>query len=242
MVAASLFPVAAPRIEGAALRSREAKSGPPPPEGLCGRGGGGGGGLLVVMGGGILSILFDPVPDSQQTVPLVQELVLCKIFEGRVQSEDMDAGKQNPGHFPEFVGLLVGLGFDSSTFFVKQHLPFPGQDAVRSISSQSRAKNPVTHVPEQEPWSFLLSLMDGLLVGGLAGLLGELVVVASTGLLLFSRLGITSSGGNFPSNICFDTQHFMLVLQIPFMSKIASQKPDNLSATQTPGHFSKGWK
>ena len=28
--------------------------------------------------------------DSQQTVPLLQELVLCKMFEGLLHSEDMD--------------------------------------------------------------------------------------------------------------------------------------------------------
>ena len=50
---------------------------------------------------------------------------------------------------------------------------------------------------------------------------------------------MTTPSGTFPpSKICLDTQHFIVDEQIPGISKIASQKPDSLSATQTPGHFS----
>jgi len=94
VVPASLLPVAALRIDGAAFKSKEAKSGPPPPggAGLCGLGvvlfGAGLG--VVLLGAGVLSLDDDPDFDSQQTVPLLQELVLCKILEGLVHREDID--------------------------------------------------------------------------------------------------------------------------------------------------------
>ena len=93
----------------------------------------------------------------------------------------------------------------------------------------------------QLPWSELVCL--GLAV---AGLLGVLVVVTSgfSGVfwfeLVFLEGGITNPAGTFsPSKICFDTQHFILDEQMPGTSRIASQKPESLSATHTPGHFSK---
>ena len=58
--------------------------------------------------------------------------------------------------------------------------------------------------------------------------------------LVFLEGGIINPAGIFsPSKICFDTQHFILDEQMPGTSRIASQKPESLSATQTPGHFSK---
>ena len=84
--------------------------------------------------------------DSQQTVPLLQELVLCKMLEGLLHNEDMDWGKQKPGHLT----FSFGFGFDSFTFFVLQHLPFPGHSAFLSISSQSKAKKPLTQVPPSQ--------------------------------------------------------------------------------------------
>jgi hypothetical protein len=71
-------------MAGAALKRSEVKSGPPPPEGLCGAGLGGGvrGGRAVVRRGGVfcfsLISLFEVPPperDSQQTVPLLQNLI-----------------------------------------------------------------------------------------------------------------------------------------------------------------------
>ena len=60
-----------------------------------------------------------------------------------MQRLDMDWGRQNPGHLAVMGG---GEGL-LPTFLVKQHLPLPGQSAFLSISSQRRAKNPVTQVP-----------------------------------------------------------------------------------------------
>jgi hypothetical protein len=58
--------------------------------------------------------------------------------------------------------------------------------------------------------------------------------------LVFLEGGIINPAGTFsPSKICFDTQHFILDEQMPGTSRIASQKPESLSATHTPGHFSK---
>ena len=54
-------------------------------------------------------------------------------------------------------GLFVCLGGDpplfppSSTFLVRQQRPFPGQVALRSISSHRRVKNPETQVPRHPP-------------------------------------------------------------------------------------------
>ena len=47
---------------------------------------------LYLFGAGVLLLLlFDDAGfDSQHTVPLLQELVLCKMLEGLEQSEDMD--------------------------------------------------------------------------------------------------------------------------------------------------------
>ena len=87
--------MAALRIVGAALSKSEVKSGPPPLGGLCGRGAGGGAGRFVVVrvgGGGVRSMALE-LPgsrDSQHTVPLLQDLVLCRIFEGFVHKLDMD--------------------------------------------------------------------------------------------------------------------------------------------------------
>lgn len=58
-----------------------------------------------------------------------------------------------------------------------------------------------------------------------------------TSILFCCLLGKTTSSGNFPSKICLETQHFMLDEQILWTSKMASQNPESLSATQTPGHF-----
>jgi hypothetical protein len=56
--------------------------------------------------------------------------------------------------------------------------------------------------------------------------------------LVFLEGGIINPAGTFsPSKICFDTQHFILDEQMPGTSRIASQKPESLSATHTPGHF-----
>ena len=102
---------------------------------------------LYLFGAGVLLLLlFDDAGfDSQHTVPLLQELVLCKMFDGLEQSEDMDWGKQNPGHLIGLAGFL----FWGLTFLVRQHLPLPGQMAFLSISSQSNAKKPLTQVPSQ---------------------------------------------------------------------------------------------
>ena len=48
----------------------------------------------------------------------------------------------------------------------------------------------------------------------------------------------TLPDGSFPLKSCFETQHLRSVLQMPSTLRIASQKPDNFSATQTPGHVS----
>ena len=45
------------------------------------------------MGGGVRSTALGELPgslDSQQTVPLLQDLVLCRILEGLVHRLDMD--------------------------------------------------------------------------------------------------------------------------------------------------------
>ena len=72
-----------------------------------------------------------------------------------------------------------------------------------------------------------------------------MVVTSGSGFLLelvFLDGMISPAGGVSPSKICLETQHFMFDEQIPGTSRIASQKPDSLSATQTPGHFSMGNK
>ena len=196
---------------------------------------------LYLFGAGVLSLTPFELFDSQHTVPLLQELVLCNILEGFEQSEDIDWGKQNPGHLIGLAGLLF-WGFES-TFLVRQHLALPGHVAVLSISSQSNAKKPLTQVPEQVSES---ELCLGLDVGSW-GLLGELVVVTSglSGFWFWFVFldGITNPAGIFsPSKICFETQHFILDEQMPGTSKMASQKPESLSATHTPGHFSMGNK
>ena len=55
--------------------------------------------------------------DSQQTVPLLQELVLCKMLEGLLHSEDIDCGKQNPGHLIFFGGFGFFSPFVSGNTF-----------------------------------------------------------------------------------------------------------------------------
>ena len=106
---------------------------------------------------------------------------------------DIIWGKQMPGHgclccccfcdagggwFLVGGGLLVCRGGDpppllpllpeppSSTFLVKQHLPFPGQETLLSISSQRRVKNPETQVPRQptKPPSFFASVFGAVVV------------------------------------------------------------------------------
>ena len=56
-----------------------------------------------------------------------------------------------PGHlsfvFGNGLGVVVLSGLDFSTFLVRQHLPLPGQWALRSIASHNKAKKPVTQVP-----------------------------------------------------------------------------------------------
>jgi hypothetical protein len=81
------------RGAGAALKRADVKSGPPLFEaGLCGLGRCVGLFVVVLFGAGVLLLLlFDDAGfDSQHTVPLLQELVLCKMLEGLEQSEDMD--------------------------------------------------------------------------------------------------------------------------------------------------------
>ena len=233
VVPASWLPVAALKIVGAALKRRDVRSGPPPEDGLWGNEGGGRGGRTVVGGGGGFrtSEASFPFLDSQHTVPLLQDSVLCKMLEGSLHKDDIDWGRQNPGHFlggpldPDFSGGL----FLVSTFFVMQHLPCAGHLAFRSISSQSKAKNPVTQVPAHDP-------SDNLVTSGVGVDLGvEDVVVTS----LF-REGITNSLGGLAESLksCLETQHFMLLAQMALTSRTASQNPASLSATQTPGHFS----
>lgn len=104
---------------------------------------------------------------------------------------------------------------------------------MRSISSHSSAKNPVTHVPVQPPGGVLLLTSD-LGVGVDLGVDVLTVVVSRDGLT-------TNSEGLLllPSlNICLETQHFIFEAQMASTSRMASQKPANLSATHTPGHFS----
>ena len=61
----------------------------------------------------------------------------------------------------------------SSTFLVRQHLPFPGQETLRSISSQRRVKNPETQVPRHptKP-SFLASVFGAVVVRFVVGVVG----------------------------------------------------------------------
>ena len=79
-------------------------------------------------------------------------------------------------HTPGHLSLVFGAGFGVvfgffgfSTFFVKQHLPFPGQWAFLSMASHSNAKNPVTQVPMHcSVPPFPVSLLGGpeCLLGG----------------------------------------------------------------------------
>ena len=182
---------------------------------------------MTGLGGLRTSETSFPVRDSQHTVPLLHDSVLCKMLDGFVHRELIDCGKQNPGHF---LGDWGSEGrSEDSTFLVMQHRPLAGHCAFRSISSHSRAKNPVTHVPEHDPGGNLLTSALG--VGVDLGV--ELVVVTSV------RDGITNSGGKLPdSKICLETQHFIFCAQMESTSRMASQKPASLSATHTPGHFS----
>ena len=235
---APLLPVAALMSWGATPKSRLVMSPPPPPpDGLGGLRGGGGG--FVGFGRvGFLSVL----DDLQQTVPFWQLLPLT-IVDGEEQNEDMICGMQTPpGHFSLSLGGLgvvaFGLGrLGEPTFsFATQQTALPLHFAFRSISSisfrpQSRAKNPPTQVPLQT-----LSPLDGLLFGGD---LFVVVVVLSVvdGTPFFP--GKINSAGYLPLKIALATQHLSPLLQRPSMLRIVSQTSASLSATQTPGHFSK---
>ena len=153
---------------------------------------------------------------------------------------------QTPGHSFSLFFFLGGGGgrledeedgLLSSTLLVMQHLPFPGHLTDRSISSQRRAKKPVTQVP--------LHLLPLFLGGGFGGFGFLVVVVVVRGLgvvllllLLLLLLGMMSCGGGLLPKSCLATQHLRSDLQRPPMSRMASQKPDSLSATHTPGQVS----
>lgn len=117
------------------------------------------------MGGGVLSSGFfsgTPAFLSQQRVPFLQLLVLATILAGGLHKPIITLGMQTPGHFLDLGGSgsggRVGRGGVGGGLFcvgglggalVMQQRPLPGQMARRSISSQRRAKNPVTQVPRQ---------------------------------------------------------------------------------------------
>jgi hypothetical protein len=114
---------------------------------------------------------------------------------------DIICGKQMPGQgcrcccfwggggkcdFGGLVGRFVCRGGvalpPSSTFLVRQQRPFPGQVTLRSISSQSKVKNPDTQVPRQptKPSLFCGSGCFGfaVVVVRFVVVLGAFVVVA----------------------------------------------------------------
>lgn len=152
----------------------------------------------------------------------------------------MSCGIQTPGHLI-LGGLVDGLWLLlPSTLLVMQHFPCPGHSTLLSISSHNKAKNPVTQVPLQSPLLFFLGgeeFFFGLLVVVVVVVVVLSVVVLRFGGSLFS-LGMMSCGGTLPPKTCLATQHLRLDLQRPSMSRMASQKPESRSATQTPGHVS----
>ena len=154
--------------------------------------------------------------------------------------------------------LLVGA-------FVMQHLPLPGQIAFLSISSRSREKNPVTQVPRQRFSRGIsnVGLFTGFSFFGFSCFTTCTAVVVSAASIISSSSSldalsslspllslqrsscfgmISSSGVASSSNIFFATQHLRLGLHRSSISKIASQKHEILSATQTPGQTPEGWK
>ena len=157
VLAVSELPVAAPMSAGARLMKSELRSGP---AGRCCCGGGVGLGRRT--GGG--SVVPDrsswPLPWSQQKESLEQELVPATILEGAAHSSNMTLGIHTPGHTVTLGGGggrrggwawgrgRPGLGLGGRLLdLVKQQRPFPGHTALRSISSQSSEKKPVTQVP-----------------------------------------------------------------------------------------------
>lgn len=186
----------------------------------------------------------------------------------------MVEGRQTPGHFKSF-GLLgagrggLGLGalvvvlvsvgglFLVGGAFVMQHRPLPGQMAFLSISSHSKEKKPVTHVPRHR---FSIGISnEGFFTGffGFSCFTTCTAVVVSAASIIsssssfdsFSSLSplslhrsscfgiISSSGVSSSSKIFFATQHLRLGLHRSSISKIASQKHEIRSATQTPGQI-----
>lgn len=147
--------------------------------------------------------------------------------------------------------LLVGA-------FVMQQRPLPGQIAFLSISSQSKEKNPVTQVPRQRfsrgisnvglftgfsffGFSLFFTTWTAVVVSAASMIsssssLDSLSFLSPLSLQRSSCFGmISSSGVSSSSKIFFATQHLRLGLHRSSISKMASQKHEILSATQTPG-------
>jgi len=176
--------------------------------------------------------------DRQQTVPFWQALFPLGTT---VHTEDIIWGMHTPGQPGVLGGLGVFPGLPSS-FLVTQQRPLPGHLAERSSSSQRRAKKPETQVPLQR-FPSSLGVGFGLLVVVVVVLfVVVLFVVVDLGLGVVRRppcwLGMTSSGGGSSPKSCFATQHLSWFLQRWSTSRMASQKPESLSATQTPGQLS----
>ena len=193
---------------------------------------------FLLGAGVVLGFFFSSSLDLQQTVPLEQSRLPLTMTP---QTPDMAWGMQAPGHFSFFCSLALLLVF-LSTFSVMQHLPLPGHSPFGSILSHNMAKRPLTQVPLQLP-PLLEELFLGLLVVvrrgfGVVVVVVVLVVVFFFFLSSLSSPGMINSGGVLPPKICLATQHLNSDLQRPSMSRMASQKLDNRSATQTPGQFS----
>jgi len=144
---------------------------------------------------------------------------------------------------------------------VIQQRPLPGQIAFLSISSQRREKKPVTHVPRHlfskgisndglfSGFSFLgfscfttcaaVTVSAGSMISSSSS--SSLVSFFPLSLLSLQRSScfgmMSSSGVSSSSKIFFATQHLRFGLQRSSISKIASQKHEIRSATQTPGQI-----
>ena len=149
-----------------------------------------------------------------------------------------------------------------------QQRPLPGQIAFLSISSQRREKKPVTHVPRHlfsrgisndglfSGFSFLgfscfttcaaVTVSAGSMISSSSSSSSSLVSFFPLSLLSLQRSScfgmMSSSGVSSSSKIFFATQHLRFGLQRSSISKIASQKHEIRSATQTPGQIPKGGK
>lgn len=155
--------------------------------------------------------------------------------------------------------VLVGGRLVLVGAFVMQQRPLPGQIAFLSISSHRREKNPVTQVPRHlfsrgisnegffTGFSFFglscFSTCTAVVVSAVSMISSSssLDSFFSLSLLSLQRSScfgmMSSSGVSSSSKIFFATQHLRFGLHRSSISKMASQKHEILSATQTPGQI-----